>query len=73
MAEQINFESLNLKMSENIKKYTPEKQKMIFDYLNSLDEINKKGYIIAFDHLGSSFNIEKSNGFIKWCQKNNIK
>ena len=42
---------------------------LIEQYLNSLSEKEKKAYEIAKDHLGTSFQIEKSNGFIKWCKE----
>jgi len=35
-------------------------------YVNSLNEKEKKAYEIARSHLGTSFTIEKSIGFIKW-------
>jgi len=66
MSEQINFDLLNVPVPELVKTYSLEKQREIFDYLNGLDELNKKGYSIAFDHLDSSFDICRSNGFKKW-------
>ena len=39
---------------------------LINEYLESLSEKEKKAYEIARSHLGMSFQIEKSNGFIKW-------
>jgi hypothetical protein len=33
------------------------------------NETQKKAYLIAFHHLGSSFNIYKSNGFKEWKAK----
>ena len=33
-----------------------------------MDEINRKAYKIAYEHLKSSFNIVKSNGFKEWKQ-----
>ena len=35
-------------------------------YISQMDELEKKSYLIAKDHLESSFSIEKSIGFIKW-------
>jgi len=35
-------------------------------FLTTLDEKEMKAYLIAKDHLGSSFQLEKSNGFLKW-------
>ena len=66
MSEEINFKSLKLPVSELIKNYSKETQIEIFNYLNELDDNNKKAYEIAYDHLGSSFNILRSNGFKEW-------
>ena len=41
----------------------------ITEYLNTLNEIEIKTLKIAQDHLGSSFNIKKSIGFINWKNK----
>lgn len=68
MSEEIDFKSLNLPVSDIIKNYTKEIQKEIYDYLNEMDIHNKKAYGIAYDHLGSSFNILRSNGFKEWKQ-----
>jgi len=48
-----------------------EKEKEILNYISQLDENSKKAYLIAKDHLGSSFNILKSNGYKEWKNKNN--
>jgi hypothetical protein len=66
MSEELDFTQLNMKISELIKSYPIERQREIYEYLSGLDEIHRKGYDIAFDHLGSSFNIARSNGFKKW-------
>ena len=42
----------------------------IKNYIDSLDEKEKIAYNIAINHLETSFNIEKSIGFIKWLEKN---
>lgn len=39
-------------------------------YLNSLDALEKKTLDIAKSHLGTSFNVRKSIGFIQWKQAN---
>ena len=44
-------------------------QDEITDYLNSMDERQLKAYLIAKEHLGSSFNIFKSNGYKEWKSK----
>jgi hypothetical protein len=71
MPEQVDFEPLNMKIPELVKTYPIEKQREIFQYLSELDELNKKAYEIAADHLGSSFNIYRSNGFKEWKNKHN--
>jgi len=35
-------------------------------YIHSLSEKELMAYNIAKAHLGSSFSLEKSNGFLKW-------
>lgn len=73
MAEEVNFDSLNMKISELLKTYPIEQQKNIFEYLSEMDEINRKAYDIAFHHLGTSFNIARSNGFKEWLAHKNSK
>jgi len=65
----MDFDNIGLKIPELIKYYDTEKQSEIYKYLNQLDEIERKAYIIAFEHLGSSFNIFKSNGYKEWKNK----
>ena len=43
----------------------------IADYINSLSIIEKKALEIAKIQLESSFDIEKSIGFIEWLKNNN--
>ena len=38
----------------------PKKADLLSNYINSLDERNKQAYEIAKDHLGTSFDLEKS-------------
>lgn len=46
------------------------KNKMIDLYIQSLNEKDLKAYLIAKSHLGSTFAVEKSVGFLKWKQSN---
>ena len=63
---KIDFQILNLPVSDLVLNL-PYKQKWeIFEYLKELDEHKRKSYLIAFDHLGTSFNIYKSNGYKEW-------
>ena len=47
-------------------------KEIIQAYLNSLTEIEKIALKIAKEDLGTSFNIEKSIGFLKWIKKNKV-
>ena len=49
--------------------YSEEMQENIKQYLGQLTPIQKQALAIAKDHLGSSFNLVKSNGFISWVKK----
>jgi hypothetical protein len=66
MSEEIKFETLNIKVPEVVKKYAIEKQQEIFNYLNEMDEFQQVAYNIALNHLSSSFDIYRSNGFKEW-------
>lgn len=61
--------NIGLKIPDVIKCYNEEKQKEIYNYLNQLNILERKAYLIAFEHLGTSFNIHKSNGFKEWKNK----
>ncbi len=67
--EEINFVTTGLTIPDSVLKLSLEKQTEIYNYLIQMTESQKKAYIIAKDHLGTSFNILKSNGFSEW--KNN--
>jgi len=67
---QLNFDLLKIPIPELIKKYPIEKQQEIIEYLQNLDEHHIKAYLIALNHLGTSFNIYKSNGFKEWKLSN---
>jgi len=62
------FKEFDIPISNIVSSYDNNKQKEIYDYLCHLtnNEQHKKAYVIAFEHLGSSFNIYRSNGFKEW-------
>lgn len=66
MSQIINFSELNIVIPELVKRENYETQKEIYEYLKQMNEIELKAYNIAMNHLGSSFNILKSNGFKEW-------
>jgi hypothetical protein len=45
----------------------------IQQYLAQLDDIQKKAHDIARQHLGTSYNIAKSNGYMDWLKQQNQK
>jgi predicted nucleic acid-binding protein len=60
-------EILQLPISDNLEKlYSEEQKKEIIEYLSEMTEDEKIAYKIAFQHLGTSFNVYRSNGFINW-------
>jgi hypothetical protein len=42
-------------------------------YMSQLSHIEKKAFFIAQEHLGSSFNILKSNGYLDWLKSQSKK
>lgn len=39
-------------------------------YISKMTELQRKAYLIAKSHLGTSFNIKKSNGFKDFKRSN---
>ena len=70
MVSTYDFKCLNLPIPDTVYKYSLETQKEIFEYLQSMDAHNITAYLIAVSHLGTSFNIQKSNGYKEWKLKN---
>ena len=46
-----------------------EKKAKLEEYLKSLSDKDIMAYHIAISHLQSSFQLEKSNGFLQWKQQ----
>jgi hypothetical protein len=67
------FDKFDIPIPDIIQSYDSIKQKEIYEYLSQLikDEQQKKAYKIAFEHLGSSFNVYASNGFKEWKKNQN--
>ena len=69
MSQQVTvamFALLNLPIPDTVAAYSEELQREIYEYLSQMDESHKKAYCIAYQHLGSSFHITRSNGFKEW-------
>ena len=56
-----------------LKSDSDEEKREIYEYLRSMDEKQCKAYLIAYHHLGTSFNVCKSNGFKEWIKQKNLK
>ena len=39
---------------------------LIEEYLQTLNDFERKGLAIAKDHLGPSFDMKRSSGFLRW-------
>lgn len=51
----------------------PSTEELLQKYIDSFNEKERMAYLIAKEHLTMSFNLEKSNGFLKWKSKNGYK
>ena len=60
----------DLSLPDNFESLEPDLKANLLQYLNQLDPIERKAYKIAKEHLGSSFNVVKSNGFCDWLKAN---
>ena len=60
------------KQSQINKKQSNIIQLNISSYVKSLNDIEKKALEIAKEDLGSSFDLEKSIGYLSWLKKNKV-
>ena len=60
---------LGLELPVNYEKYSVAIQQSIVQYIKQLNTIEKLAYKIGKQHLGSSFNVVKSNGYNTWLKK----
>lgn len=45
---------------------TPSLSKLIQEYTSTLTLFEQQGLVIAKDHLGPSFDMKRSSGFVRW-------
>ena len=57
---------------EQYKSFSDTDKTCVFNYLSQLNGTKYKAYCIAKEHLGTSFNILKSNGFLKWKKEQKL-
>jgi hypothetical protein len=60
---------LGLELPDQFENYDSTTKQSIIQYLKQLNTIERKAYSIGKQHLGSSFNVVKSNGYINWKKK----
>jgi hypothetical protein len=53
----------------NREKNKDKKENRLNEYIQSLDTRQRMAYEIAKEHLGSSFDLYRSNGFQEWMKK----
>mgnify|MGYP001200202965 FL=1 len=47
----------------------PQTETLIEEYIQTFTEKEHKAYLIAKDHLGMSFQMEKSIGYLNWLKE----
>jgi hypothetical protein len=60
---------IGLELPDHFENYDETTQQSIIQYLKQLEPIERKAYSIGKQHLGSSFNVVKSNGYNNWKKK----
>ena len=58
--------TIQVALPDDFDTYTADVQALVLAYLSHLDAIECKAYMIGKEHLGTSFNVLKSNGFNEW-------
>lgn len=56
----------SLDLVHQVSNYNEELQQNILSYLKTFGVVEKKAFIIAKKHLGTSFHILKSTGYQEW-------
>jgi hypothetical protein len=49
----------------------PHPNPLVNEFLKTLNTMEFQAYLIAKSHLRTTFNIEKSNAFLRWKSENN--
>lgn len=53
-------------LMNQVRNYNEELQQNIISYLKTFGVVEKKAFVIAKKHLGTSFHILKSTGYQEW-------
>lgn len=70
MITDIEKKKLDNYFNNNITNVNEKEKKLIMKYKNSLDEHELIAMVVGIDILKSSFDIKKSQGYLKWKEKN---
>lgn len=65
------MDSSNLIFPPEYSSFNNIEKQQVTQYLLQLNETEVKAYLIAIDHLKTSFNILKSNGYLNWKKSHN--
>ena len=60
---------IGLELPNSFDKYDDITKDHIIKYLKHLNDIERQAYTIGKSHLGTSFNVLKSNGYNDWLKK----
>ena len=63
---------LGLELPTTFENYSADIKELIVKYLKQLTPVERKAYSIGKQHLGTSFNVVKSNGFAEWKKNNGL-
>ena len=61
---------IGIELPDNFESYDDPTKESLIKYLKQLNTIERQAYTIGKAHLGTSFNVLKSNGYSNW-KKNN--
>ena len=70
MITDIEKEKLDNYFNNNITNVNKKEKELIMKYKNSLDEHELIAMVVGIDILKSSFDVKKSQGYLKWKEKN---
>lgn len=68
---ELNETNVAVELPDNFHLYDSKTQQLVLKYLASLDKLEQLAYTIGKEHLGTSFNVLKSNGYNSWLKKQN--
>jgi len=60
---------IGIELPNNFETYDDSVKESVVKYLKQLNRIEKQAYTIGKSHLGTSFNVLKSNGYNDWLKK----